>query len=388
MMLSTIQRFIRSESAGGLLLMGATVLALLVANSPASVAYSTLLHVSIGPALFGFDLGKPLHFWVNDGLMAVFFFLVGLELKREMIQGELADRRRAILPAFAAVGGMALPALIYLACAGSDPLIQRGWAIPTATDIAFALGVITLLGNRVPHGLKVFLVSLAIIDDIGAVLIIALFYSAGLSMAWLAASAACLVGLAVLNRRGVAHWLPYLMMSLLLWLTVLNSGIHATLAGVAAAFFIPLKAKDGSEPLRQLEESLHRPVAFAILPIFALCNAGVPLDGLSPAVVFEPAPLGILLGLTLGKQLGVFAFTLVAVRLKLGDLPDGIRWPQLHAVAMLCGIGFTMSLFIAGLAFEGHGAHLSATSRLSILLGSTVSAVAGYLLLARQSRAR
>ncbi|WP_374347689.1 Na+/H+ antiporter NhaA [Chitinimonas sp.] len=385
-MLTTLQRFIKSESAGGLVLVAATVLAMLVANGPWAASYHQLLGVVAGSS---HDLSsQPLLFWVNDGLMAVFFYLVGLELKRELVEGELAELRQAMLPIIAAVGGMLVPALIYIACTYGNSLFLRGWAIPSATDIAFALGVLSLLGSRIPHGLKVFLVSLAIIDDIGAVLIIALFYSHGIAPAYLGGAALCLLLMAVLNWRGVGHFFAYLPISLLLWYCVLNSGVHATLAGVVAAFFIPMRSRNGKQPLKAQEERLHGPVAFFILPVFAFCNAGIPLAGLSLASLAEPVPLGIGLGLLLGKQLGVFSFALLAVKARLARLPAGVGWLDIHGVAVLCGIGFTMSLFITGLAFDGHGAVLGATSRLAILVASILSAVTGYLLLAHHRRIR
>nr|WP_308419563.1 Na+/H+ antiporter NhaA [Chitinimonas koreensis] len=315
-MLTSIQKFIHHESAGGFALMAATAFALVVANSPLAAHYAALLQTPTVFGIGGFVIDKPLLLWVNDGLMAIFFYLVGLELKRELLEGELADRRQALLPAIAAIGGMTVPALVYLACTQGDPLALRGWAIPTATDIAFALGVLTLLGRRVPAGLKVFLVSLAIIDDLGAVLIIALFYSEGLSLAALAIAAGCLLLLYALNRRGVTDWFPYLLIGLVLWAAVLKSGVHATLAGVAAAFFLPLRARNaqGESPLRAMEGSLHGSVAFFVLPVFAFFNAGVPLAGMGPASLLEPAPLGIALGLLLGKQLGVFGFAWLALR--------------------------------------------------------------------------
>ncbi|QDQ26777.1 Na+/H+ antiporter NhaA [Chitinimonas arctica] len=387
-MRSSIQQFIQHESSGGVLLMLTTILALVAANSPLAGAYAQLLGIPVAVSLGEFAIAKPLLLWVNDGLMAIFFYLVGLELKRELLEGELADRQRATLPAIAAIGGMLLPALIYLACTYHDSAALRGWAIPAATDIAFALGVLTLLGPRVPMGLKVFLVSLAIIDDLGAVLIIALFYSHGVSPQALLVAVGALALLWQLNRRGVSRGFPYLLVSLVLWVAVLKSGIHATLAGVAAAFFMPLRTRNrhGESPLRALEASLHGPVAFFVLPVFAFFNAGIPLQGLSPANLLEPAPLGIALGLLIGKQLGVLSFAWLAVKSGLGRLPEQVGWREIYGAALLCGIGFTMSLFISGLAFSGDDPHLLVTSRLGILVGSLLSAVAGYLLLARSPR--
>ena len=381
-MLSTIQKFIQSESAGSIVLSAATLLALVVANSPLSDAYLHGLHESIGIGA----ASLPLSHWVNDGLMAIFFFVVGLELKRELVEGELSDLRQAVLPALAALGGMALPALIYLACAGADPVLRNGWAIPAATDIAFALGVLTVLGKRIPLGLKVFLVSLAIIDDLGAVAIIAMFYTQGLEWAALAVAGGCALLLATFNWRGVTHWLPYLIVSMLLWCAVLKSGIHATLAGVLAACFIPLKGPNGRSPLREMEHALHTVVAFGVLPIFAFCNAGIPLAGMTLRSALEPAPLGIALGLLLGKQLGVFGFAWLAVKSGFARLPAHVSWRQVYGAALLCGIGFTMSLFIADLAFGKSDGQLANTARLGILLGSVASALAGYLVLHRVSR--
>lgn len=387
-MIRFIDRFIRSESASGIVLMLSTGLALLAANGPLAGPYQALLAVPARIGTGGYALELPLLLWVNDGLMTAFFYLVGLELKREWLDGELQDSKRAALPAFAALGGMLVPALIYVLASRADPFALRGWAIPSATDIAFALGVITLLGNRVPNGLKVFLVSLAIIDDLGAVLIIALFYAHGVHWPALAMAGLCTLLLYALNRRGVGSRWGYVLLGGLLWLAMLKSGVHATIAGVIAAFFLPLRVPDraGLSPLRSMEEALHGPVAFGILPLFAFCNAGVPLAGLSPAALLEPVPLGIVLGLLLGKQLGVFSFAWIAVRAGFGKLPDGVRWPQLYGVAILCGIGFTMSLFIAGLAFDGANARLAVISRLGILVGSLCCAVLGYAVLRRLPR--
>jgi len=383
-----IDRFIRSESASGISLMLTTVLALFAANGPFAQQYQALLAIPAGIGIGRYSLEMPLLLWVNDGLMAIFFYLVGLELKREWLDGELRDRQRAALPAFAALGGMLVPVMICLLASHRDPVATRGWAIPSATDIAFALGVISLLGRRVPGGLKVFLVSLAIIDDLGAVLIIAVFYAHGVHWPALAGACLCILLLYMLNRRGVGHWLPYLLLGGVLWVTMLKSGVHATIAGVIAAFFLPLRVpnRPGLLPLRHMEEALHRPVSFGVLPLFAFFNAGVPMTGLSPAVLLEPAALGILLGLLLGKQLGVFSFAWIAVRAGFGKLPNGVRWPQLYGVAILCGVGFTMSLFIAGLAFDGANARLAVISRLGILAGSFCSALLGYIVLRRLAR--
>jgi NhaA family Na+:H+ antiporter len=315
--------------------------------------------------------------------MAVFFFLVGLEIKRELLDGELSDPARVTLPAIAAVGGMVVPAAIYLYINQGDPAAMSGWAIPMATDIAFALGILSLLGKRVPVSLKLFLLTLAIIDDLGAIIIIALFYSSDISLVSLAISAVSLGVLFVINRSGVMRIAPYLLVGLVLWVAVLKSGVHATLAGVVLAFFIPLKrgGDDHNSPLHHLEHTLHPYVALMILPLFAFANAGIPLGGLTPAALLEPVPLGIMLGLFAGKQLGVFGFSWLAVQLRIGKLPEGSGWAGLYGVSALCGIGFTMSLFISSLAAEEAGTALIAQHRLGILSGTLLSAISGYLVL-------
>ena len=373
--------FFRLESAGGLVLMATTVLAMIVANSPARPLYEQLLGLEFSVKLGNLGLAKPLLLWINDGLMAIFFLLVGLELKRELVEGHLASVRRAILPGFAAVGGMLLPAVFYSALNWGDPAAMRGWAIPTATDIAFALGVLSLLGRGVPPALKAFLLSVAIFDDLGAVLIIAFFYTAKISLPALAVAAAVIAGLAVLNRTGVRRIAPYILFGVVLWVAVLKSGVHATLAGVAVAAFIPLRTSTSESPLKHLEHTLHPWVAFGIMPVFAFANAGVPLAGLSLKDLLNPVPLGILTGLFLGKQIGILLFSRLAVLVGVASLPSGARWRELYGVAILCGIGFTMSLFIASLAFEQGGLAYSGTERLGILLGSLVSGVVGYVVL-------
>ena len=373
--LLAIREFLRLESAGGLLLVGAALVSMLVANSPLAPWFSDLLQARLTVTLEGYGINKPLLLWINDGLMAVFFFLVGLELKREVLEGELASPAQVMLPALAAAGGMVLPAAIYLWFNWGDPLTAQGWAIPTATDIAFALGVLSLLGNRVPAGLKVFLLTLAILDDVGAIVIIALFYTDNLAPVSLGIAGAALAGLLALNRSKVQSATPYLLVGLVLWASVLKSGVHATLAGVVLAFFIPRKAAS------RLEHDLHPPVAYAILPLFAFANAGVSLAGVSLASFLLPLPLGIAAGLVVGKTLGVFGVSFLAIRLGIAQMPAGASWPSLLGLSLLCGIGFTMSLFIAGLAFEGLGPEYAVTTRLGILAGSLVAALGGYALL-------
>lgn len=366
--------FLASESAGGIVLMIAALAALIVANSPLADGYFAALHSVV--------LGLSVELWINDGLMAIFFLMVGLEIKREVLAGGLATWGQRALPGFAAAGGMLVPALIYLAINWGNPQTISGWAIPAATDIAFALGVLSLLGNRVPTSLKVFLAALAILDDLGAVTIIAFFYSSGLNLTMLGAAFATLAVLIVLNRLNVKSLVPYLLLGALLWFFVLKSGVHATLAGVALALCIPLgtvKDEDQS-PLLLLEEKLHYWVAFAIVPIFGFANAGVSLSGISMENLVDPVPLGVALGLFVGKQIGVFLAALLAIRSGLAILPEGSNWVQLYGVAILCGIGFTMSLFIGNLAFPG-APHLIDEVKVGVLMGSGVAAVVGVLLL-------
>jgi NhaA family Na+:H+ antiporter len=373
--------------------MAATAVALLVANSPLCVVQTALLDVPMVVKIGRFGVDKPLLLWINDGLMAVFFLHVGLELKREIVEGHLSSIRRAVLPAFAAIGGMAVPAAIYAAFNWRDAEAARGWAIPAATDIAFALGVLSLLGKRVPVALKALLLSVAIFDDLGAIAIIAVFHTSDFSIVTLVVPAVLVVVLATLNRAGVRSLPAYLVTGALLWVTILKSGVHATLAGVVVAMFIPLKPRaiasagadtgpvEAEPPLRRLEHALHPWVAFGILPIFALANAGVPLLGLSMPNALHPVPLGIVVALFFGKQIGVLVPCWIATKLRLAALPDGVRWRQLHGMSLLCGIGFTMGLFIASLAFEhGEAAELR-LERVGILVGSFASGLAGYLAL-------
>ncbi|WBV41392.1 Na+/H+ antiporter NhaA [Pseudoroseomonas cervicalis] len=376
---SAMRRFLDSEASGGLVLMAVAALAILTANSPVAPAYFGALHSYVGPL--------SLQHWINDALMALFFLMVGLEIKREMLDGQLSTWGRRILPGVAAAGGMAAPALVYVAFNAGDPMALRGWAIPAATDIAFALGVLSLLGPRVPVSLKVFLAALAIIDDLGAVIVIALFYTTGLSLPDLAGAAAVLALLYALNRRGVRSLLPYLLLGAVLWVLVLRSGVHATLAGVLLALTIPIRltpgkpeASDEESPLHKLEHALHKPVAFIVVPIFGFANAGVSFAGISAAVLLEPLPLGVAAGLVVGKLVGVFGASALMIRSGLAQLPAGASWTQLLGVSLLCGIGFTMSLFIGLLAFADSAA-MQDLVKFGILAGSLVAGVAGYLLL-------
>jgi NhaA family Na+:H+ antiporter len=383
-----LRDFLRLETTGGMLLVATAMIALGVANSPLDYYYDLLIDVPVEVRVGAFSIAKPLLLWINDGLMAIFFLLVGLELKREVVEGGLSDLRTAAFPAIGAVGGMVVPALVYIAFNLDDPDLQRGWAIPAATDIAFALAVLGLLGSRVPIALKVFLTSLAIFDDIGAIVVIALFYTSKLSLLSFAVAAACLPVLWLLNRRGVMERAPYLLVGVIMWAAVLKSGVHATLAGAVLAMFIPIRDRAVERsPLHELEHDLHSVVAFVILPAFAFANAGVTLGGFDPAVLLHPVPLGIAAGLFIGKQLGVFAFCLIGVRLGVARLPDEVTWLQVYGVALLCGIGFTMSLFIGSLAFEdGGGPGRLFDDRVGIIAGSMLSAVAGYFVLRRALR--
>ena len=364
--------------------MGAAAMALVVANSPLAPGYFATLKVEFGFAIGGFHLSESVLHWINDGLMALFFLLVGLEIKREVLDGQLSRPSRIILPGVAALGGVVLPALIYLAFNGGIPETRAGWAIPAATDIAFALGVLALLGPRVPGSLKIFLTAIAIMDDLAAIVIIALFYTAELHLAALAAAGAILVMLFVLNRLKVVVLWPYIVGGLALWYFVLESGVHATLAGVALAMLIPLRRSPGApdhaaSPLHRLEHGLHKPVAFLIVPLFGFANAGLSFAGVSPAAALEPVPLGVALGLFIGKPLGVFLSAWVIIRLGWADMPRGASMGQLCGVAVLCGIGFTMSLFIGNLAFSDPG--LIDATKIGVLVGSLASALLGVVIL-------
>ncbi|WP_448547955.1 Na+/H+ antiporter NhaA [Thalassotalea fusca] len=379
MALKSIQDFLKLEASSGILLMIAAVAAIIVANSPLSTYYDLLLDVPVMVAIGSFEIAKPLLLWINDGLMALFFFLVGLELKREFLEGDLSKPGQIMLPAVGAVGGMLVPALIYVAFNYQNPEAISGWAIPTATDIAFALGILAIIGSKVPLQLKVFLTSLAIFDDLGAIIVIALFYTDQLSLLSLIVSLSVLTVLFIINRRGVSDTAPYIFFGIVLWIAVLKSGVHATLAGVALALFIPIKGKEGEpSPLKSLEHNLHSMVAFIILPIFAFANAGISFDGVGVSEIVSPVPLGIILGLIVGKQIGVFGFCFVAIKLGLAKLPEKVNWTLLYGVSMLCGVGFTMSLFIGSLAFEQNAASPLFQDRLGIVVGSIISGLLGY----------
>ena len=383
MVLKALTEFLRFEAAGGILLLLAAVLAMLVENSAAGSLYDALLGTPVEIRIGEFEIAKPLLLWINDGLMAIFFFLIGLEVKREILDGELSEPSRIVLPMIAAVGGMAVPAAIYAAINWGDAAALKGWAIPSATDIAFALGVLALLGSRVPNTLKLFLMTLAIVDDLGAIVIIAIFYTADLSLSSLLIAAVALGVLFALNRFGVLALAPYLLVGVVLWAAVLKSGVHATLAGVLAALFIPYAREPGEThtQLEKLEHDLHPAVVYGILPLFAFANTGISFDGLTLDSLLHPVPLGIAAGLFIGNQVGVFGLSWLAIKAGLARLPQGASWLQLYGVSALCGIGFTMSLFISSLAFEQGGPDFAVDDRLGILVGSVAAALLGYVIL-------
>jgi NhaA family Na+:H+ antiporter len=383
---STFTRFFQLEAASGLLLIAAAALALIVNNSPLSWLYNGLLEVPVAVQIGALSIAKPLLLWINDGLMALFFLLIGLEVKRELVEGHLSKPSQVVLPGAAAIGGMLVPALIYWFLNRDNPAAIAGWAIPTATDIAFALGVLALLGKRVPVSLKLFLMTLAIIDDLGAIIIIALFYSGALSTLSLMLAAACLAALVAMNRMGVVKLGPYLVIGLILWVCVLKSGVHATLAGVTLALCIPLRTRNAeTSPLLSLEHALHPWVAYGILPLFAFANAGVSLAGVTLESFTHSVPLGIAAGLLAGKTIGVFGLTWLAIKLGLAALPAGANWGQILGVAILCGIGFTMSLFVGSLAFVPGVSEYVGMDRMGILTGSIIAAIAGYAITALSS---
>ncbi|EPZ8236859.1 Na+/H+ antiporter NhaA [Vibrio fluvialis] len=373
-MTDMIRDFFKLESAGGILLVIAAAIAMTIANSPLNEIYQGALH--------SYVFGMSVSHWINDGLMAVFFLLIGLEVKRELLEGALKSRETAIFPAIAAVGGMLAPALIYVLFNSGDAEAIQGWAIPAATDIAFALGIMALLGKRVPVSLKVFLLALAIIDDLGVVVIIALFYTSDLSTIALTVGFIMTAVLFMLNAKHVTKLSAYLIVGLILWVAVLKSGVHATLAGVVIGFAIPLKGNKGEHsPLKHLEHALHPYVAFGILPLFAFANAGISLEGVSFSSLASTLPLGVALGLLIGKPLGIFSFSVISVKAGVAKLPEGINFKHIFAVSVLCGIGFTMSIFISSLAFGSANVDYDTYARLGILMGSTTAAILGYVLL-------
>lgn len=382
---SALRDFLESESAGGMLLIAAAALAMLIANSAFGATYHHAIHAVTGPVLTDKLGPMTVHLWINDGLMAIFFLLVGLEIKREFVDGRLASREQRRLPFIAAAAGMAVPAALYMVFAGGTPGLAQGWAIPAATDIAFAIGVLALLGKRAPTSLKLFLVTVAIVDDMGAVAIIALFYTAKLNLLALGAAALLVGMMALCNRLGVKRLAVYLLLFALLWYAMLLSGVHATIAGVLAAMTIPIERTPGApdsatSPLHRLEHALHPWVAFAIVPLFGFANAGVDLSGLTAQQLFAPLPLGIAAGLFLGKQIGIFGSVWLAVKLGIAGKLRGATWLQIYGVSLLCGIGFTMSLFIGGLAFPGDPL-LIEEAKIGILMGSFVAAIIGFAVL-------
>ena len=377
---SRIQEFIRLETSGGVVLMIAAIFAIIIANTSLSATYDLILGTYIKVGIGNFEIAKPAILWINDGLMAIFFFLVGLEIKREVLAGELSSFDKAILPIMAAIGGMAVPGMIFAIVNWGTPENLNGWAIPTATDIAFALGILALVGSRAPVALKIFLLAIAIIDDLGAILIIAIFYTSELSISALYISMIGFAAAVVLNRMGIQRTAPYLLVGIVMWVFVLKSGVHATLAGVLIAFTIPLKTKNEDEALLyKMEHGLHPWVAFLILPVFAFANAGVSFTGIGIDDLLQPLTLGIAVGLFLGKQIGVFLATWIGVKSGIARLPENVSWKHVYGVACLTGVGFTMSLFIGSLAFTT--ADVMNAVRLGVVLGSVLSGIIGYLLL-------
>ena len=380
---SFVEKFFKMETAGGILLILSALIAIVFANTFLAPYYELLLSTPVEIRVGGLEIAKPLLLWINDGLMVVFFFLVGLELKRELLEGEFSDKRNIILPGVGAIGGMLAPALIYLYFNSNDAIAAKGWAIPAATDIAFALGVLNLLGSRVPTSLKVFLTSLAIFDDIGAILIIAFFYTSKISLTALVVVAICILVLTVLNKHNEESKSPYILIGIIMWVATLKSGVHATLAGVILAMFIPIRSKVNPDisPLKSMENDLHSVVAFFVLPVFAFANAGISFSGVGFEHILHEVPVGIALGLFFGKQVGIFGLCWLFIKLKIAQLPAGMSWTGLYGTSALCGIGFTMSLFIGSLAFEETGVNLLFDERLGIILGSFVSGVVGYSIL-------
>ncbi|MET0808222.1 MAG: Na+/H+ antiporter NhaA [Pseudoxanthomonas sp.] len=379
--LELLRDFFRLQAAAGIVLMAAAALAMIVANSPWHAAYEAVKHLSLGFSLGGFELVKDAEHWINDGLMAVFFLLVALEIKRESLSGQLSSREQMLLPVLCAIGGVAVPAVLYWAVNHGDPVALRGWAIPTATDIAFALGMLALLGPRVPRGMKLLLSTIAVVDDLVAILIIAIFYTHELAaheLAWAGAGTGLML---LLNWRGVTRLWPYLLLGALVWYFVMKSGVHATLAGVVTGLLIPLRGKttQAPSPLESLEHTLHPWVAYLVLPLFAFTNAGLALSGLQAADALAPVPLGIVLGLVLGKPVGIIGVAVIARAAGLARFPEGMDIKAMVGLGMLCGVGFTMSLFIANLAFASIGGHFGEASVLGVLCASVVSATVGWV---------
>ena len=383
---SFIRNFFRMESSAGILLFFSAVLAMIIANSPLSRYYNLLLDTPVAIQIGALAINKPLLLWINDGLMAVFFFLVGLELKRELVEGELSEKKNIILPGIGAIGGMLVPALVFFWFNKDDPMALQGWAIPAATDIAFALGVLKLLGPRVPTSLKIFLTSLAIFDDIGAILVIAFFYTSQISFTALIVVAFCVPLLWLINRRGIEATSTYIMIGVVMWVAMLKSGVHATLTGVILAMFIPIKSKikEDYSPLKELEHNLHSAVAYIILPIFAFANSGLDLSGIGFEQLLHPVPLGIALGLVVGKQVGIFSLCWLAIKMGWAKMPERSNWVSIYGISALCGIGFTMSLFIGSLAYEETQFDMVFDERLGIIVGSMISAIIGYFVLKTQ----
>lgn len=389
-MVELFKRFLKLESASGILLLIFACLAIFLANTPLDQVYFNFLETPVSIQIGAFSIYKPLLMWINDGFMAVFFILVGLEVKRELMIGAISSYQRAIFPAIGALGGMVVPVVVFMLLNWQHPEFQKGWAIPMATDIAFALGVLALLGKQVPFALKIFLLALAIIDDLGAIVVIAIFFSHDLSSTALISALIAIAVLIVLNRMQVSSLFAYVIVGVVLWASVLKSGVHATLAGVIIGFCIPLKGKNGETPLEDFEHMLAPWCSFVILPLFAFANAGVSLTGMSWSTLASPLTLGVALGLIAGKTLGVFSFSYLAVKLGIAKLSDGINFKQIFAISVLCGIGFTMSMFLAGLSFGGEESdgELISLARLGILIGSGISAVLGYALLKRFTSVR
>lgn len=380
---SFLQTFFKLESSGGIVLLVAAVLAFVCANTPLQSYYALFLDIPVEIRIGDFEIAKPLLLWINDGLMALFFFFITLELKREILDGELADKRNIILPGLGAVGGMIVPALIYIFFNADDPVAMKGWAVPAVTSLPFSLAILSLLGKRVPTGIKVFLTSLAIFTDIGAIILIALLYTASISVLSLVVVACCIVFLVWLNRRNPEAKSPYILIGIVMWVAMLKSGVHATLAGVILALFIPMVSKQDANrsPLKTIINDLHCLVALFVLPVFAFANAGINVSGIGLNHVLHDIPLGIALGLFVGKQIGIFGICWLAVQCKLAALPSGMSWKTLYGTAVLGGIGFTMSLFVGSLAFEETGVDITFDERLGIILGSLASGLVGYMVL-------